>query len=135
MLHIRPSEGTMDAYKDALVLLATYKQQWSTMRGTSHFFAGTKEIADQFLTLGFHISFSGVITFVPEYEDVVRHVPLERILSETDAPFAAPAPYRGKRNEPAYVIEIVKKIAEIKQLQLETVEVQLLQNVRNLFAI
>ena len=135
MLHIRSSEGTMDAYKDALALLTTYKTQWPTMRGTAHFFAGTKEIADRFLALGFHISFSGVITFVPEYENVVRHIPLERILSETDAPFAAPAPYRGKRNEPSYVGEIVKKIAEIKQLPLETVEVQLLDNARKLFRI
>lgn len=133
MLHIRPEEGTMTAYEDALDMLEHAKQFWPTMRGTAHFFAGTIAIADRFLALGFHISFSGVITFVKEYETTVAHVPLDRILSETDAPFAAPAPYRGRRNEPAYVTEVVKKIAEIKQLPLEEVQQTLLQNALNLF--
>ena len=134
MLHIRPEVGTMTAYEDALDILEEYAKV-EALRGTAHFFAGSKEIADRFLALGFHISFSGVITFVKEYEELVAHVPLERILSETDAPFAAPAPYRGKRNEPAYVVEIVKKIAEIKGLPLETVQKQLLQNAQALFTI
>jgi len=70
---------------------------------------------------------------VKEYEDLVAHIPLERMLSETDAPFAAPAPHRGKRNEPSYVIEIVKKIAEIKKCAYEEVSLQLLTNAKNLF--
>jgi TatD DNase family protein len=70
---------------------------------------------------------------VKEYEATVAFVPLDRILSETDAPFAAPAPYRGKRNEPSYVTEIVKKIAEIKGLDLETIQKQLLNNAKTLF--
>ncbi|MFZ4499986.1 MAG: TatD family hydrolase [Minisyncoccia bacterium] len=135
MLHIRPESGTMTAYTDALEMLEAHKEQWSLMRGTAHFFAGTKEIADRFLSLGFHISFSGVITFVPEYEELVAHVPLERILSETDAPFAAPAPYRGRRNEPAYVVEVVKKIAEIKNLDLLEVQQRLLANAKTLFSL
>ena len=137
MLHIRPEAGTMKAYEDALDMLEAFALEWPEssvgIRGTAHFFAGDKIIADRFLALGFHISFSGVITFVKDYEALVAHVPLERILSETDAPFAAPAPYRGKRNEPAYVTEIVKKIAEIKQLPLETVSEQLLTNAVTLF--
>lgn len=133
MLHIRPQEGTMDAYEDALEILAAWKKQWPAMRGTAHFFAGTTEIAQRFLDLGFHISFSGIITIFPQYEEVVRHVPLDRILPETDAPFAAPVPYRGTRNEPAYVIEIVKKIAELKKLPFEEVQAQLLQNTEELF--
>lgn len=135
MLHIRPEAGIMTAYTDALDMLEMYKEHWPLMRGTAHFFAGTKEIADRFLALGFHISFSGVITFVPEYEILVAHVPLERMLSETDAPFAAPAPYRGRRNEPAYVVEVVKKIAEIKNLGLAVVQEQLFQNAQTLFSL
>jgi len=142
MLHIRPEAGTMKAYEDALEMLEVQQQIMTqsggtaaskSLRGTAHFFAGDKTIADRFLTLGFHISFSGVITFVKEYEDLVAHIPLERILSETDAPFAAPAPHRGKRNEPSYVIEIVKKIAEIKKCTYEEVSLQLLTNAKNLF--
>jgi TatD DNase family protein len=131
MLHIRPEAGTMNAYEDALDILEEYKIP--AMRGTAHFFAGDQSIAQRFLDLGFYISFSGVITFVKEYQPVVAFVPLDRILSETDAPFAAPMPYRGKRNEPAYVAEIVKKIAEIKSLPLKQVEATLLSNARALF--
>jgi len=137
MLHIRPEAGTMKAYEDALDMLETYAPTWPEqsvgMRGTAHFFAGDTVIADRFLALGFYISFSGVITFVKEYEEIVAHVPLERILSETDAPFAAPAPHRGKRNEPSYVVEIVKKISEIKKMNYEQVSAQLLQNAVILF--
>ena len=135
MLHIRPQQGSMDAYKDALAILAPWKEQWPTMRGTAHFFAGTKEIAQHFLDLGFHISFSGVITIFPEYEELVQYVPLDRILPETDAPFAAPVPYRGTRNEPVYVVEVVKKVAEIKKLPLDTVRQHLLDNAKKLFAL
>jgi TatD DNase family protein len=135
MLHIRPEMHTMTAYEDALDILEEYKAAAPGLTGTAHFFAGDTIIAQRFIDLGFYISFSGVITFVKEYEQNVAYVPLERILSETDAPFAAPAPHRGQRNEPAYVIEVVKKIAEIKGIPLETVEKQLLQNAKDLFGI
>lgn len=135
MLHIRPSVGTMDAYEDALSILEEEQKEWGSMRGTSHFFAGTKEVADRFLALGFHISFSGVITFAKEYEDIVRHVPLDRILSETDAPFAAPVPHRGKTNEPAFVVEVVSTIARIKDVPRDTAEKQLYQNAVELFGL
>lgn len=135
MLHIRPQEGTMDAYEDALTLLEEYKNQWTEMRGTAHFFVGTQEIAQRFLDLGFYISFSGVITFVKEYEALVAFVPLERILPETDAPFATPAPFRGTRNQPEYVREVVKKIAEIKELSEKDAQEQLLENAKVLFSL
>lgn len=135
MLHIRPEAGNMDAYEEALQMLTDARTTWPSMRGTAHFFAGTKEIAQQFLNLGFHISFSGVITIFPEYANVVQSVPIDRILPETDAPFAAPNPYRGTRNEPAYVVEVVKKIAEIKGLSIEETEAKLLKNVKHLFKI
>ncbi len=133
MLHIRPEMHTMTAYEDALDILEEYKKAAPGLTGTAHFFAGDIRIAERFLDLGFYISFSGVVTFVKDYEATVAFVPLDRILSETDAPFAAPAPYRGKRNEPAYVTEIVKKVAEIKDLPLETVQEQLFNNARTLF--
>jgi TatD DNase family protein len=135
MLHIRPEEGTMTSYEEALEMLEDYKKIWPDMRGTAHFFVGSKEIAQRFLDIGFHISFSGVITFVKEYEELVDFVPIERILPETDAPFATPVPYRGTRNQPEYVLEIVKKIAEIKSLDFEEVQIRLLQNAKKLFKI
>ncbi len=135
MLHIRPEQGNMKAYEEALDMLEEYKKKWGDMRGTAHFFAGTKEIAERFLNLGFYISFSGVITFVKEYEELVDFVPLERILPETDAPFATPVPHRGKRNQPEYVLEVAKKIAEIKSVSFEEVQKKLLENTRKLFTI
>lgn len=144
MLHIRPSDlparqdRAGNAYEDALDILEKYQVQphvAGALRGTAHFFVGSKEIAQRFLDLGFYISFSGVITFVKEYEEVVRYVPLERILPETDAPFAAPAPYRGRRNNPEYVLEVVRKIAEIKGLTFEETQTILRKNVKSLFRI
>ena len=88
-----------------------------------------------FLKLGFTISFAGPITFAREYDEVIKHVPLNMILSETDAPFAAPVPYRGKRNEPQYVKEIVKKIAEIKGEDHEIVRNVLIDNALRVFSI
>ena len=84
VLHLR------EAYDDALEILSEYKN----LTGTSHFFSGTLQQAQKFLELGFHISFAGPITFAKEYEEVVKFVPLERILAETDAPFASPLPWR-----------------------------------------
>jgi TatD DNase family protein len=133
MLHIRPEQGTMTAYEEAVDILEEYKKVWSDLRGTAHFFVGDKDIAQRFLDLGFYISFSGVITFVKEYEEIVDFVPLDRILPETDAPFATPAPYRGTRNNPEYVLEVVKKIADIKGLSFEETQQHLLQNTKQLF--
>ena len=135
MLHIRPQEGTMTAYEEALDILEFYKKDFPEMRGTAHFFAGTKEIAKRFIDLGFCISFSGVITFVKEYEELVDFVPIDRILPETDAPFATPSPHRGKRNQPEYVLEAIKKIAEIKNTSFEITQNQLLKNTKELFHI
>ncbi len=133
MLHIRPQQGVLDAYDEAIEILKEYKTTNPELMGTAHFFVGDKRIAEEFLDLGFYISFSGVITIFPEYEEVVRFVPLDRILPETDAPFASPLPWRGKRCEPQYVLEVVKKIAEIKDLPLEEVQKKLLENTKRLF--
>jgi TatD DNase family protein len=123
MLHIR------QAYKDSLELLKAHAK----VRGDVHFFAGNWEEAKQFLDLGFTLSFTGVVTFTHDYDEVVKNTPLEMILSETDAPYVTPAPYRGKRNEPMYVKEVVAKIAEIKGLPQEEVRSQMLKNAQKVF--
>jgi TatD DNase family protein len=125
MLHIR------EAYEDSIEILKSH----NVSKANVHFFAGSKEIAKQFLDLGFTLSFTGVITFAKEYEELVDYIPLDRILSETDCPYVAPKPYRGKRNEPAYVVEVVKKIAEIKAVAFEDVTAQLRENSKRLFGI
>lgn len=125
MCHIR------NAYKDAADVLRAHPG----VRGDIHFFAGSIEEAKMFLDLGFNLSFTGVITFARDYDEVIKYVPLDRILSETDCPYVTPAPYRGTRNEPLYVQEVVKKIAEIKGLDLETVKKALISNTFSLFGL
>ena len=92
-------------------------------------------MAKKALDLGFYISFSGIITFknAQEIRDVCAYCPLDRILLETDAPYLAPVPYRGKTNEPAYVLEVAKQVAAVKQLPLDVVATQTTQNVQALF--
>ena len=125
MLHIR------NAYEDALAVLKAHAK----VKGDVHFFAGDWNIAKQFLALGFTLSFTGVLTFARDYDEVVKNVPLDMLLSETDAPYVSPKPYRGKRNEPAYVVEVVKAVAEIRGESLETVREQLAANARRVFGL
>ena len=132
MLHVRPSKGSNDAHQDALDIL--HEARWS-LGGTSHFFTGPLDIARRYWDMGLATSFPGVITFAPETHEVVRAAPLDRILSETDAPYAAPAPYRGKRNEPAYVVHVVQAIASIRGMELEAARRQLLSNAQSIFGL
>ncbi|MBX4198154.1 TatD family hydrolase [Candidatus Parcubacteria bacterium] len=128
MIHCR------DAYDDCLAILKSKQQIYGQkVRGNFHFFTSPVEIAKQCLEIGFTVSFTGPITFVSEYAEVVKYVPLEKMMAETDAPFAAPMPYRGQRNSPLYVQHIVKRMAEIKDLSLETVKKQLILNTFDLF--
>jgi TatD DNase family protein len=100
-----------------------------------HFYAGTLEEAEKFFSIGGTVSFTGVITFAKVYEDLVRAIPLSHMHAETDAPYVAPVPYRGKRCEPWHTKEVVKKIAEIKNLPLPEVEEELLKNAERLYKI
>lgn len=135
-LHCRPSKGTEDAYDDLHeMLVASARNFKDGLCGAVHFFAGDTATAKKFLDLGLYIAFAGPITFAKEYEEVVRFVPLDRILVETDAPYVAPAPYRGKRNEPRYVMEVAKKIAELHSLSFEEVSSRTLENTTKLFRI
>jgi len=130
MLHVRNGKAGENAYADVLEML-----KGRNVKGNVHFFAGGIPDARAFLDIGFTLSFTGVITFAKQYEELVSFVPLDRMHAETDAPYVSPAPHRGKRNEPAFVIEVVKKIAEIKGLSIEEVSQVLYQNAKKLFAI
>lgn len=130
MLHIRSGEGG-DAYKDALELLKTHAK----VQGDVHFFAGPWDTAKQFLDLGFTLSFTGVVTFTHDYDEVVRNTPLDMLLSETDAPYITPVPNRGKRNEPMYIPDIVRKLAEIKGVGEEVLREQIILTAQRVFLI
>lgn len=118
MIHAR------NAYEELFEILKEFKG----LCGNIHFFAGSWEIAQKFLNLGLTLSFTGVITFTSDYDEVVKNMPMDKILSETDAPYVAPVPYRGERNEPVYVIEVVKRIAEIRNEDFEQVRAALADN-------
>lgn len=104
-------------------------------RGVFHCFTETEAVARAALDLDFYISFSGILTFknASDIRDVARFVPLERILIETDSPYLAPVPYRGKTNSPAYVPHVAQQIAEIKGLSVEAVAAATAANVDTLF--
>ena len=137
VIHCRPSEGTLDAHQEILSLLGDYSRELEngTLRAVMHFFTSTADMAQKYLALGCYISFPCVITFTDMYDEAVHAVPLNKILSETDSPFAAPASYRGRRNEPIYVEEAVRRIAELKNLPFDEISAQILRNSRHFFGI
>jgi len=100
-----------------------------------HFFAGDWPIACKFLDFGGTLSFTGVITFTNDYDEVLKNTPLDRIMIETDCPFVAPVPYRGKRNEPSYLGPIVERLAEIKGLPVGSVAQATLVNTQRFFGL
>jgi TatD DNase family protein len=110
-------------------------KQYARIPFTVHFYAGSYEEAKRFFEIGGAVSFTGVITFAKDYEEVVRNAPLELIHGETDCPFVAPKPYRGQRCEPWMVKEVYKKIALIRSEDEEMVREQLLQNSHKLYKI
>ena len=126
---------TRNAEKDTINCIEKAVKKHST-KGLIHCFTSTMELAKKVLDKGFYISFSGIITFkkVDDLIDVVKYVPLDRILVETDAPFLAPMPFRGKRNEPSFVTHTLKKIAEIKKKNVEDMAQITTNNFFNLFS-
>ncbi|MBI4086831.1 TatD family hydrolase [Candidatus Kaiserbacteria bacterium] len=130
MLHIRSGSGA-NAYRDAYELLKAHAK----VLGNVHFFAGSIEDAKRFLDMGYTVSFTGVITFTHDYDEVVAYAPLDMLHAETDAPYVTPVPLRGERNEPFNVQEVVKKIAEIKKMDFERVRTQLRKNAKRIFSI
>lgn len=132
-----------EAHDFLLTNLKKYIQEGKLKkRGVAHCFSGDWDLARQYLDLGFYLGFTGVITFQPrtsqrqKFEttwEVVKKTPLDRILIETDAPYLAPEPYRGQRNEPAYVKFVAQKIAELKNLSYEEVAEQTFKNALRMF--
>src|SRR3990167_5996574 len=123
MVHAR------DAYEELLEILELMKREYGTrLRGNVHFFAGSAPVAQRLFDLGFSISFTGVITFTRDYDEVIKAAPLDMIMSETDSPYVTHVPYRGKRNEPSFVVEVVKSIAKIRGEDEERVRVALVNN-------
>lgn len=136
MLHGRPSKGSMDAYEDMLSMLEESKKiHGEKLKGNAHFFVGNIDIAARFVEIGFTMSFPGVITFSKDYDDVVRFIPITMILAETDSPYATPKPFRGTRNNPQLVQEVVARISVLREEPLEEVRLQLLENARRVFGV
>jgi TatD DNase family protein len=131
MLHVRPSAGSMDAYEDSLTIVKRY----ANVPGNVHFFAGDLDVAKKFWDIGYTTSFTGVITFASQYDDVIKNAPTSLLQAETDAPYVAPVPHRGKRNEPMHVREVYRRIAEIRGAEEEEIRKALLNNAKRLFAI
>jgi len=138
MIHARNSfeNKELNVYQDIIEIIKEFKN----VKGVSHCFGGSVEDMRGFVALGFYVSFSGNITYkwrsgFPNYEEIIKEVPLDKILTDTDSPYLAPVPYRGKRNEPLYVKEIVKKIAEIKGLPESEVAEAIVVNAKKLFDI
>ena len=124
---------TRAAKADTLALLKSH--QADAAKGVLHCFTEDQDMAFQALDLGFYISFSGIVTFknAESLRDVVRSLPLDRLLIETDSPYLAPIPYRGKSCEPKWVVEVARKIAELKEVSLADVARQTRQNFYDLF--
>jgi TatD DNase family protein len=130
MLHIRSGEAG-NAYQDALGILKRHAK----VSGNSHFFAGSLEDAKGFWDMGYSTSFTGVLTFTSDYDELVKAVPKDLIHAETDAPYVAPKPHRGSRNEPAYVVEVVKRMAELRGVREEEWAAQLWSNAAAMFGV
>jgi TatD DNase family protein len=136
IIHCRPSDGSENAWEDCLRLI---QDHWisSGLGGILHCFTGTWQHAKCALDMNFMISFAGNVTFpkAQPIRDVAKEVPIERMLIETDCPYLAPIPHRGKRNEPAFVAETARKIAEIRRLSAEDIGMQTAHNFYRFFSL
>ncbi len=108
--------------------------------GVVHFFTGTPDDANRLLDMGFSFTFGGAITFPPRkgmlqgsYDEAIKLIPIDRILSETDAPYVAPVPFRGQKNEPAYVVHTVARLAELKGVTSDEMKAQIWANAQRIF--
>lgn len=140
VIHVR------EAHAEMIELLKSLMQEYNmlSVRGTVHCYTGDWKFAEQYLSLGLHIGFTGVITFPPKKSDpqtqtdlleAVKNIPLEKIVVETDAPYLAPIPFRGRRCEPLMVEHTIRKIAELKHVSFEDAERATTDNALKLFNI
>ncbi len=128
MIHSR------DATEDMLTILREYTPKG--LRGVMHCFSGSHEVAEQIVKMGLYLGIGGVITFKnAKLAEHLHGIPLERIVLETDAPWMAPTPYRGKRNEPAWMIYVAAKLAEVYGLSVEEIVAQTTANAKKLFGL
>jgi len=136
IIHCRPSDNSENAWDDCLKII---EEHWkpSGLGGILHCFTGSLKHARQGLDLGFMISFAGNVTFpkAQNIRDAAKLVPLDRMLIETDSPYLAPIPHRGKRNEPAFVVETARQIGELRDLAAEEIGAQTARNFYRFFAL
>ena len=136
IIHCRPSQDSENAWQDCLHLL---EEHWAAtgLRGILHCFTGAWEYAKRGLDMGFMISFAGNVTFpkAQPIREVAKQVPLDRMLIETDCPYLAPMPHRGKRNEPAYVVETARLLGELRGLSVEEMGQQTAHNFYRFFSL
>ncbi len=132
MIHARPHVAKMDAYEDVIDILERLE---FTGHANFHFFVGDLNIAQRIVEHNWTVSYDGPITFTDDYTEVIKWLPLDNIMAETDAPFAAPMPYRGQTNYPQYVEFVYKKIAEIKEIDPEIARKILLENAIRVFKV
>ena len=134
VIHCRPSENNDDAWQNCLALI---EQHWkpSGIGGVLHCFTSTWPHAKRALDMGFMISFAGNVTFpkAQQIRDSALQVPIDRMFIETDSPFLAPVPFRGKRNEPAHVKEVARQIGELRGLSTEEIGALTTQSFRRFF--
>jgi TatD DNase family protein len=134
VIHCRPSDNSENAWDDCLSLI---RQHWATrgLGGVLHCFTGNWPQAKAALDMGFMISFAGNVTFpkAQQIRDAALEVPLNRMLIETDSPYLAPAPHRGKRNEPAFVVETARRLGELRGMTAEEIGEQTSSNFYNFF--
>ena len=151
-----PRDVQLDVFKrqlraarecDVPVIIHTRQAEWETIeilkndydgsnrKGVFHCFTGSQELATRALELGFMISFSGIVTFrkAEDLREITKEIPLDKLLIETDCPFLAPVPHRGKRNEPSYVVEVARCLAELRGLEIEEVAQLTTHNFTRLF--
>lgn len=136
-VHCRPSDGTVDAYEDLLEIIKEVKANNPELRFEVHCYTGDAATARKFVEIGGFIGLNGIITFdkTTRSEDVVKAVPLENIILETDAPYLTPKSHRGQRNEPSYLPEVAEKIAKWKNVSVGEVAQVTTQNAKKLFKI
>jgi len=135
IIHCRPSDGSSDAWDDTLSMI---EQQWPAgLGGILHCFTGEWQHAGRALDCGFLISFAGNITYpkAKRIRDAAAQVPLDRLLVETDAPFLAPVPNRGKRNESAWVRDVAAKVAEVRGVDPDEIASRTTENFTRFFAL
>jgi TatD DNase family protein len=145
IIHCRDSaqrvEGQASAHEDMLSIIGSMNRErsesgtGSSTRGVIHSFTGTLDQALHYIELGYHIGLNGIVTFARQYDEVVKGIPLERVLLETDAPYLTPVPYRGQRNESAYIHEVASTVAQLRGITKEEVMKVTTLNARTLFNI